>query len=745
MEVVPGSNEEAKIANLVARRSIILALVGSTPEGNTSVDQILANGYLGAVKLWLNDILKGTVGGVDLLLHLLSNITDLPVTKSIVKDSGMGKTVGTIEKKSICAGTPNESAIKSRVQAIKDSWKESVKARKEETAASAPPSKSKHSNDSDVGSQQQTAKRSLPSAPSAQVPKKAKVNDGKTPKSASALSNLLRKVVRGDSLNGDSPTKSSSKKKRSVKWADHFGSDLNMIKLIGSNDENTPAGEVLHAEPTAGFLDRTKRDRHREKELLAKVKKAKLLDDDDEEDFIVDRKPAAAPSIVIQPTTVWHRPSLLQGLPPPADLNSKEKLAQDTRMTTVTPALYQNEFAVPSSPNPMSDIEQALDMTSQSSTTTEMIPFIVPQAPTPAAAPAPVPTALPIPVPVTAPIPAKAPAPSLVATAEIVQSLNLPMFLVGYNVDALEQLASQPSLLSTFVDVNGMYDQHRLTTFVQTMSGGTAPPQQQATNSGYGASSAGTYDTAAGGSAYGSTSVSGGTYGQTSTYGNSYSRNAPRSTNQSSGPEGNLHLSGYGPTTTQAEILALFSPYVQVSEVVMKANFAFVNTRDPEGAQRAKESLSGTLLGGMPVRINDAQRKNSGPPQGSMGGSSGGSYYGQSRTNLQTPSYGQGAMTGRGQYGQEPQQLLPPGQPMQPAQPTDLSQVRDDRGNAATKNLFVAGYGPGTSEEQLRHMFSAFGPILSVMMKERFSFVNTTDRAVAVAAREALMGSDVNG
>ena len=202
------------------------------------------------------------------MLHLLSNITDLPVTKSIVKDSGMGKSVGTIEKKSICAGTPNESAIKSRVQAIKDAWKESVKARKEETAASVPPSEDKpSSNDSDVGS-----KRSLPSAPSAQVPKKAKVIDGKAPKPASALSNLLRKVAPGDSLNGGSPAKSSSKKKRSVKWADHFGSDLNMIKLIGSNDENTPSGEVLHTEPTSGFLDRTKRDRHREKELLAKVK-----------------------------------------------------------------------------------------------------------------------------------------------------------------------------------------------------------------------------------------------------------------------------------------------------------------------------------------------------------------------------------------------------------------------------------------------------------------------------------------
>jgi hypothetical protein len=62
IENVPGSDEKAKIACLIARRSIILALVGSTPEGNSSVDQILAAGYLGTVKLWLNDILKETVG-----------------------------------------------------------------------------------------------------------------------------------------------------------------------------------------------------------------------------------------------------------------------------------------------------------------------------------------------------------------------------------------------------------------------------------------------------------------------------------------------------------------------------------------------------------------------------------------------------------------------------------------------------------------------------------------------------------
>jgi TFIIS helical bundle-like domain len=208
-------------------------------------------------------------GGVDFLLHMLSNITDLPVTKSIVKDSGMGKAVGAIEKKSICAGTPNESAIKSRVQAIKSAWNKSVKARKEETTAPADSEiDSSTSKDRTVG----TTKRSLPPT-TTHVPKKAKVGDGKASKSSSSLSNLLRRVAPGDSSsNGDSANKSSSKKKRSVKWADHFGSKLSMIKLIGSISDENNLSDELHTEPTAGFLDRTKRDRHREKELLAKVK-----------------------------------------------------------------------------------------------------------------------------------------------------------------------------------------------------------------------------------------------------------------------------------------------------------------------------------------------------------------------------------------------------------------------------------------------------------------------------------------
>jgi hypothetical protein len=40
--------------------------------------------------------------------------------------------------------------------------------------------------------------------------------------------------------------------------------------------------------------------------------------------------------------------------------------------------------------------------------------------------------------------------------------------------------------------------------------------------------------------------------------------------------DGNLHVSGFGPATTEADIMVAFAPYVQVDEVVMKGNFAFV-------------------------------------------------------------------------------------------------------------------------------------------------------------------------
>jgi len=63
---------------------------------------------------------------------------------------------------------------------------------------------------------------------------------------------------------------------------------------------------------------------------------------------------------------------------------------------------------------------------------------------------------------------------------------------------------------------------------------------------------------------------------------------------------GSYHLSGYGPGTSNQEIIVMFAQYVHVTEVVNKGTFCFVNTVDAEGARRARESLSGSLLGGMP-------------------------------------------------------------------------------------------------------------------------------------------------
>lgn len=72
------------------------------------------------------------------MLHLLTNITELPVTKSVVKESGMGKAIGSIEKHQICSGTPNEAAVKERVDKIKSAWNKSVKALKEKVFNMSP-------------------------------------------------------------------------------------------------------------------------------------------------------------------------------------------------------------------------------------------------------------------------------------------------------------------------------------------------------------------------------------------------------------------------------------------------------------------------------------------------------------------------------------------------------------------------------------------------------------------------------
>jgi hypothetical protein len=97
---------------------------------NATLKSLLNTGLLVKIKGWLDDVLAGKVGGVDLLLHLLNNIIPIPVTKELVTNSKLGKTVSSVEKHIICAASANESAIKKRIQDLKERWSASVKAMK---------------------------------------------------------------------------------------------------------------------------------------------------------------------------------------------------------------------------------------------------------------------------------------------------------------------------------------------------------------------------------------------------------------------------------------------------------------------------------------------------------------------------------------------------------------------------------------------------------------------------------------
>lgn len=494
----------------------------------------------------------------------------------------------------------------------------------------------------------------------------------------------------------------------------------------------------------------------KEKELLAKAKRAKLIDDDDDE---------VQPTRRMVTTREWRQPGPIPDNPDiaKANLTSQQIAVQIDRMTKVQRTRYVSDDSVPNSPAPLSGVEQALDMTSVSSAVVASIPFFVPQASAPAPIEAPVPApsypppASAIPPPSAPPLAsAYSPHPQSAheaATAQTVQALGLPMFLVGQNVQALQTLASSPSLLSTLVEPNGMYDQPRLMSLVQTLSQGIAPaqpspggqigglpgyqPPAPAPGASYGGQA---YPPPGGGGIYGPASGSGPTnsYGQPT--GSSYGGGFPggprgeRGFRSDSNSEGNLHISGYGPTASQSDIIGLFAPYVKVDEVVMKGTFSFVNTSDPMGAKQAREALNGALLGGMPVRINMAQRRSRDPgfQAGGFGaGGDGGAPRGGPGMPPKPP---------QGMGGPPPRNDMPPF-----GQPPPADEVRDDRGNPATKNLFVAGYGPGTSEHQLREIFGQYATIIGVVTKGTFSFVNTSDKLAAIRARDALGSSVING
>jgi hypothetical protein len=334
---------------------------------------------------------------------------------------------------------------------------------------------------------------------------------------------------------------------------------------------------------------------------------------------------------------------------------SNEVAAQTTRMSTTPAVAYMSENDVPISPYFLSEVEKALELSSRNTATPNVIPFFTPQAvvnPSIIAVPNVAP-AFPQPYNISM---------STEANLETVLSLGLPFFLVGFNVNALQTLAANPSLLASFKDVNGVYKQPELINLVQTLTQNLLPQASQpAIMPVYGA------------------------FNPVPTYQPSQVSFTQPPLVQQPGPgmrgyrgdqnlgDANLHLSGYGPTTTNDEIVAMFAPYVHVTEIVNKSGFSFVNTNDPEGARRAKEALNGSLLGGLPCRINSATRK------------------------ARDPAFGTG-----------PSATLRAGlvaPPIDISGQIDLSQVKDDRGNPATKNLFVAGYGPVSSPNGVQFLF----------------------------------------
>lgn len=229
------------------------------------------------------------VGGVDLLLHMLTNITNLPVTKSVVKDSGMGKAIGSLDKHKICAGTPNEGPIKDRTKLLKEAWNKSVKARKETKPAPS------------AGTKREVVAPTSPPAPKKVKTEKSsfssllkKVNPKAPPKVAAAIAKAEAEA-KSEEQSGqvsESPNKSmqclfrigfcsceyqshisfhfkasSNSKKKRVKWRDFaLGGSIEAYSDGSAVESKTPAAE--HSD----LSDRRKRDRLREKELLAKAK-----------------------------------------------------------------------------------------------------------------------------------------------------------------------------------------------------------------------------------------------------------------------------------------------------------------------------------------------------------------------------------------------------------------------------------------------------------------------------------------
>jgi hypothetical protein len=282
----------------------------------------------------------------------------------------------------------------------------------------------------------------------------------------------------------------------------------------------------------------------------------------------------------MKPSTLWRTPESLSTTVSPVHAESNEASVQLARIGLVRPMLFLSDDDVPVDPTPLSATQLSLDMVSQSNANPALIPFFASKQEV-----------------VTEQVginqgPGSTSLLGNIAyeeSAKAVQAMGLPLFLAGYNTQALQTLASTPGLLQTFINAQGHYDEQRLRTLVETLSQ-TLNPSAQAVIA-----------------PVAQHVPVGSLYTQPSTlFQNSQqqpqlyplppqtslsSTFTPVSSSRSSEAlkpiaqqvvkgvyrgdqntlEGsNLHVSGYGPSTTKEEIIALFSPYVHVTELVPK-------------------------------------------------------------------------------------------------------------------------------------------------------------------------------
>mmetsp|Transcript_11897 Transcript_11897/g.17170 ORF Transcript_11897/g.17170 Transcript_11897/m.17170 type:complete len:828 (+) Transcript_11897:61-2544(+) len=717
---------EPDMAKKVAerRRSIILAIVALTSPESPLLKKLLSGGFLIKMNSWLIDDMKMKIGGIDLLLLSLSSLKRLPVSKELIAVSKIGKTIAQLEK--AFPDSPNRSAIMENIATLKEEWTTYVKTHKtteksdtspssvkrpRDSASSSPEDaaapkkliKSKVMSTSDLlrksganadESKQQTDEMSLSAAEMAR--RKAKERQEKERERLSK-SNQTKHEIESINLDKEGPKlkraelKVSFAEKPTVLNADEYSEE----------DSHKPKG---HGDEWSTLK---KKEHMLEKELLLNARKQHL----EERHVKLDS---------MKPSVPWKIPEPITPISSSVFVESSEASAQLTRIGLVRPMLFLSDEDVPVDPTPLSSVQHSLDMVTQDLTKPAIIPFFAPKQ-----------ESIVNKIQET-PLPASS---GLVVantaydeSAKLVQAMGLPLFLTGYNIQALQTLASTPGLLQTFVNAQGHYDEQRLKTLVEALSQSLTPNSQTAL----------TPTTQPAPAAYTQPpalfqnqqlpqqlyslppqTVTPSTFAPYSA--SSRFPEAPKPMvqqvvkgvyrgDQNSVEGSNLHVSGYGPSATKEDIVALFTPYVTVTELVPKGTFCFVNTNDPDGARRAREALSGILVGGLPIRINVATRKERDPNKG------------KSLRPAQIPQ----------------PSVVPYGQ-------VDYENVRDDRGNYSTKNLFVAGYGTGTTENDIRSIFGQFGNVTGTVMKGTFCFVNTIDKETAVKARNGLTGVMLNG